>query len=310
MSNKNKEGISPGWATALVCVGLADLAVFIRHVLLGKNVTFFNPQGLISHQQHNLFMLILILLGVAAVPVILFLYYTAWRFRESNTKAVHTPNARDGKVLLFSIWAYPILFFCLFVAILWPATFKIQPHKAIANAGKPLVIQVIAMRWKWLFLYPDQDIASVNYVQLPANRPVTFALTADDAPMSSFWIPNLGGQLYAMTGMVNQLNLMPGKLGSFPGSTAEINGAGFADMKFTTNVGTQAEFDTWVDSVRQSDSSLDMPTYNKLLKPSEANSSALYGSYQNNLYDTVIMKYMGGMGDMQMKDVAGHEAQT
>lgn len=302
--------MSPGWATLLVCFGLADLTLFIRRALIGKNVTLFNPQGLISHQQHNLFMLILILLLVAAVPVILFLYFVAWKFRESNTKAVHTPNKQHSKRLVFYIWAYPILFFFVFVTILWPATFRIQPHKAIADAGQPLLIQVVALRWKWLFLYPDQGVASVNYVQLPVNRPVLFALTADDAPMSSFWIPNLCGQLYAMTGMVNQLNLMPQTIGDFPGSTAEINGAGFADMKFTTNVSSQVDFDNWVTGVRQSNNVLSSSAYSQLLKPSEANPAVLYNSYQRNLYDTVVMKYMGGMGGMNMSassEQAAHE---
>lgn len=295
MSTRNKNKLSPGWAAVLLCFGLFDLGLFIRRVLLGRNVTLFNPQGLISHDQHNLFVLIVILLLVAAMPVILFLYFVAWKFRESNTRAVHTPNPRGSKRLVFSIWAYPIIFFCLFVSILWPATFKLQPHQAIADNVQPLTIQVIAMRWKWLFLYPNQDVASVNYVELPVNRPVMFALTADDAPMSSFWIPNLGGQLYAMTGMVNRLNLMPQRLGEFPGSTAEINGAGFADMKFTANVSTESDFTNWVKGARQSNNVLNGAAYAALLKPSQGNSAVLYSHYQKDLYQSVIMKYMDGM---------------
>jgi cytochrome o ubiquinol oxidase subunit 2 len=268
----------------------------------------FNPQGLISHDQHNLFMVLLVLLIVAAVPVVLFLYYVAWKFRESNTQAVHTPDKQHSRRLVFSIWAYPILFFFIFVSILWPVTFKIQPHKAIADAGQPLVVQVIAMRWKWLFLYPDQGVASVNYVQLPIDRPVTFALTADDVSMSSFWIPNLGGQLYAMTGHVNQLNLLPDKVGTYPGSTAEINGGGFADMKFTATVGTQSDFNTWVRDVRQGNNVLDTSAYNKLLKPTEDNPPQMYSNYQRNLYDTVVMKYMAGMGHIHMTDDSGSGA--
>lgn len=307
MSERNKNRLSPGWATVLICFGLVDLALFIRHTLAGRNVTMFNPQGWMAYHQHNLFVLLLVLLLVAAVPVILFLYFVAWKFRESNTKAVHTPNARHSRRLVFSIWAYPILFFVIFVTILWPVTFKIQPHKAIADAGQPLLIQVIALRWKWVFLYPDQGVATVNYVELPQGRPVTFALTADETPMSSFWIPNLGGQLYAMTGMVNQLNLMANTIGNYPGSTAEINGAGFADMKFTASVGSQADFDNWVTGVRQSSSVLDAAAYSQLLKPSEANPPEVYGSYQRDLYDTVVMKYMGGMNMTMGTGHEGHE---
>jgi cytochrome o ubiquinol oxidase subunit 2 len=296
MSERNKKGISPGWATVLISLGLIDLGLFIRHTLLGKNVTLFNPQGLMSHDEHNLFVWIVILLLAAAVPVVIFLYFVAWKFRESNTKAVHTPNASGTKRSVFITWAYPLVFFVLFVSILWPTTFKIQPHKAIADAQEPVLIQVIALRWKWVFLYPDQGVATVNYVQVPVDRPVTFALTADDAPMSSFWIPNLGGQLYAMTGHVNQLHLMADKIGNYPGSTAEINGSGFADMTFTTSVGSQADFDNWVKGAKQDNNTLNAAAYADLLKPSEDNAPALYSSYQPNLYDTVVMKYMSGMG--------------
>jgi cytochrome o ubiquinol oxidase subunit 2 len=163
---------------------------------------------LISHDQHDLFIFITIILCLVAVPVVLFLYFVAWKFRESNTKAVHTPNAKQqGKKFVFSIWAYPILVFFLMTSILIPATYKLEPKKALNADGQPLTIQVIALRWKWVFLYPEQRVASVNSVQIPVDRPVTFELTADDAPMSAFWIPNVGGQLYAMTGHVNQLNL-------------------------------------------------------------------------------------------------------
>jgi cytochrome o ubiquinol oxidase subunit 2 len=296
MRETNKNRLSPGWATLLVCLGLVDLGLFIRHVLLGKNVTLFNPQGTMSHNEHGLFVWIAILLLVAAVPVVLFLYFVAWKFRESNTKAVHTPQAHNGKFLVFSIWAYPIMFFLIFVTILWPTTFHIQPHKAIADDKQPLTIQVIALRWKWLFLYPAQNIASVNYVQIPVDRPVAFELTADDVPMSSFWIPNLGGQLYAMTGMVNQLNLMADRIGNYPGSTAEINGAGFADMRFTATVSSQTDFDNWVKGAHQDSNTLDTTAYGNLVKPSEDNLPQMYSSYQRDLYDTVVMKYMGHEG--------------
>jgi cytochrome o ubiquinol oxidase subunit 2 len=296
MPERNKKSLSPGWATALICLGLIDLGLFIRHVMIGHNVTLFNPQGLISHDQNELFVWVVVLLVLAAVPVLLFLYFTAWKFRESNARATHTPDARHGRRFVTFIWAYPILCFFIFVSILWPTTYQLAPADTIAADARPLTIQVIALRWKWLFLYPDQGVASVNFVEIPAGRPVTFALTADDAPMTSFWIPNLGGQLYAMTGHVNNLNLLADKIGNYPGSTAEINGSGFADMKFTASVGSQADFDNWVKGTKQDNNALDTAAYAKLLKPSEADPAALYSSYQPDLYDTVVMKYMSGMG--------------
>lgn len=237
-------------------------------------------------------MLLLVLLCVAAVPVILFLYFIAWKFRETKSDVIHRPPTRDSKKLAITIWAYPILFFVIFSAILIPATHKLEPRKALA-ASDPLTIQVIALRWKWVFLYPEQKIASVNYVQLPVDRPVKFELTADDAPMSSFWIPNLGGQLYAMTGHVNPLNLLPETIGEYPGSSAEINGHGFADMTFKANVTSEQDFAGWVEATQQSGSPLDRAAYDKLLKPSEADPIKYYGGYQDGLYNSVVTKYMG-----------------
>src|SRR3989344_4177726 len=118
------------------------------------------------------------------------------------------------------------------------------------------------MRWKWLFIYPEQGIATVNFVQIPVNRPIQFELTADETPMSSFWIPNLGGQLYTMTSHVNRLNLMADTPGEYTGSSAEINGAGFAGMKFTARVGSQEDFDRFVQNVKRYPSVLNTTTYN------------------------------------------------
>jgi cytochrome o ubiquinol oxidase subunit 2 len=148
------------------------------------------------------------------------------------------------------------------------------------------------MRWKWLFIYPEQKIATVNFVQIPLNTPVQFELTADDAPMSSFWIPNLSGQLYTMTGMVNHLNIMANTPGDFPGSSAEISGAGFAGMKFTARVGSSDDFNVWAQAAKQSPNMLDGATYASLLKPSENNPIAVYTTADSGLYDTVLMKYM------------------
>jgi cytochrome o ubiquinol oxidase subunit II len=192
---------------------------------------------------------------------------------------------------------------------MWSGTHRLVPQNQIASTAKPLTIEVVAQRWKWLFIYPEQNVATVNYVQLPSGTPVTFQLTADETPMSSFWIPNLGGMLYAMTGHVNRLNLLPTTLGDYPGSSAEINGAGFAGMKFTARVSTKDDFDNWVQGVKQQTAVLDTPEYQKLLQPSENNPAASYAAVESGLYDKVLMKYMGPGHDhtAASPDHGGHE---
>jgi cytochrome o ubiquinol oxidase subunit 2 len=291
-TNKNRQG--GGWLVRLF-LGFGALALYLWHFMSGKNVAVLDSQGSIAQQQHDLLIKVVVILLIATVPVVLMLYFTAWKYRETSPKIIHHPTSKQGKPFEFFIWGFPFMFLVIFMFIMVPATHRLEPRKAIASSNKTLTIQVIAMRWKWLFLYPDQKVASVNYVKIPKDTPVEFELTADDTPMSSFWIPNLGGQLYAMTGHVNRLNLMATKDGNYRGSTAEINGAGFSSMLFTASVGSDADFTSWVQKTKQGSQLLDTAAYNKLVLPSEHNAVALYGSYQNDLYDTVTTKYMDGM---------------
>jgi len=261
-----------------------------------------NPKGAVAQGELGLMIYSTVVLLAITIPTLFFLYFFAWKYRESNTKAAYDPNKKHGKFFVFGLWAIPVAFMLVLAPVMWIGTHELAPQKSIVSNNKALTVQVIAMRWKWLFIYPEQNIATVNFVQVPVNTPVEFDLTADDSPMSSFWVPHWGGQLYAMTGMTNRLNLMPTTTGDSEGSSAEINGEGFAGMKFTARASSQQDFDSWVLGVKQSPNMLDMVEYERLLKPSENNPSALYARADADLYDTVVMKYMGSH-DHQM----GHE---
>jgi cytochrome o ubiquinol oxidase subunit II len=289
---KKRKKTSLGKTMARIILALIDLVLIIGALLYGKNVALFNPKGTIAHNQHSLMMLVAGIMLIIAIPSLTLLFYTAWKYRESNTKAVHDPDHHHGKLLDVIMWGLPIVFAVVLSTIMWGATHTLQPQKLIAAKAKPLTIQVISTRWKWIFIYPEQNIATVNFVQIPVNTPVQFELTADETPMSSFWIPNLGGQLYAMTGMVNHLNLMADTPGDYAGSSAEINGAGFAEMKFTARASSRDQFDFWVQSVKQSPV-LNNAEYERLVKPSENNPPAFYSAAPSGLYDKVLMKYMG-----------------
>lgn len=303
---KHKNRLSVSIIVLLLLVGLAGFGVFLAFLLQGNNVALLNAKGFMAGEQRSLIIFsAMVLLGVA-VPTVLFLYFIAWKYRESNQKATYKPHTHHGKGFVFTIWAIPSITMLILGFVMWPATHRLEPRKVLASPNKPITIQVISMRWKWVFLYPDQHIATVNFVQIPVDTPVTFELTADDAPMSSFWIPNLGGQLYSMTGHLNRLNLMADKVGDYPGSSAEINGAGFADMKFTARATSRADFDIWVSRVGQSNDVLDTETYEKLLKPSEKQPAIFYSAFQSGLYDTVLSKYSGAHEHHESHE-AGHE---
>ena len=274
-------------------LGLLGLALLIAVLLHGHNIALFNPQGLMADEQLRLIIFAALFPLTIAVPTVAFLYYTAWKYRETNSDATYEPEQKHGKLFNVGIWLVPAVFMMVMSGVMWTSTHRLEPQKAIAATAKPLTVQVVALRWKWLFIYPEQKIATVNFLQIPKDTPVRFELTADDAPMSAFWIPNLGGMLYAMTGHVNLLNLMSHTTGDYPGSVAEINGAGFADMRFTARVSSREDFDAWVQATHFSPEVLDAAAYTKLLSPSAGNPPAFYSEYDSSLYDKVLMKYTG-----------------
>ena len=299
---KSKPKPRPGSLARVILLAIAGLVLLYLVLMQGHNVTLFNPHGLIAHQETRLTIFSIVVLLAVAVPSVALLYFVAWKYRESNNSATHDPEMQSGALFHVAVWVIPAAFMAVLGVTVWVQTHKLVPQQPIAYAGaKPMTIEVVALRWKYLFIYPEQHIATVNFVQVPVNTPVTFELTADDTPMSGFWIPNLGGILYAMTGHVNNLNLMATTSGDYPGKTAEINGAGYAGMTFTARASSQSDFDQWVKDARlTSNPVLDNAEYQKLLQPSESNPAKLYSDYEKGLYAKVLMKYSGDMGGMNM----------
>jgi cytochrome o ubiquinol oxidase subunit 2 len=284
------------WSIALTAL----FAWFLR----GKDIRVLNPKGYIAEHEFGLIVFATIAMLAICIPTLFLFYFFAWKYRETNTKATFEPQRRSGKKFVFAAWAIPCFVMLVMGVVVWEATHRLDPKAAIASDKKPVLVQVIALRWKWLFIYPEQGIATVNYVQTPVDTPIEFDLTADDAPMSSFWVPSWGGQLYAMTGHSNQLHLMPTVAGDYQGVTAELNGKGFADMKFTARASTQADFDKWVASTKRSTKVLDKTEYQKLLQPTEKNPAAFYSSIEPDMYNTALMKYAGS------HDMSAHESKT
>lgn len=288
----------PGSLARVIILGIAALTLYYAALMHGHNIAVLNPKGLVAREQLGMTIFATVLLLSVAVPTVALLYFFAWKYRESNPKARHDPQMQGGKLFILAAWGIPAAFMATLSVPMWVTTHKYVPQQTIAANTKPMTVEVVAMRWKWLFIYPDQHIATVNFVQIPAGTPVTFDLTADDAPMSGFWIPNLGGMLYAMTGHINRLNLMGQTPGDYIGKTPEITGAGYDDMKFTARVSSRQDFDNWVAATQQTKGVLSESEYDQLLKPSIGNPEKFYSEYERGLYAKVLMKYMGDMGDM------------
>jgi cytochrome o ubiquinol oxidase subunit 2 len=228
---------------------------------------------------------------IVVIPVFVLTFGIAWKYRASNTKAKYSPDWDHNRTAETIWWLIPTAIIGVLAIITWQSSHDLDPYKALDSARKPVTVQVVALQWKWLFIYPEQGIASVNMLEFPEDTPVNFEITGD-APMNSFWIPQLGGQVYAMAGMTTKLHLMADKPGNYDGSSANLSGQGFAGMRFTAKAVTQADFDAWTTSMRRSPTALTTSEYNNLAKPSENNAVKSYVATEPDLYDRIIMKYM------------------
>lgn len=281
-------------------LGLATLALILGSVLAlllqGKNLGILAPAGEIADKQAQLFYLTVLLSLIVVVPVFILTFWFAYKYREGNKKAKYDPELAGNKWLEFVWWGIPLALITFLAFVTVSTSHSLDPFKSLNSDKEPLNIQVVALQWRWLFIYPDQKIATVNYFYIPTDKPVKFSITSD-APMNSFWIPQLGGQIYAMSGMATELNLSASKPGIYDGSSANISGKGFADMTFKVQAGSEAEFNSWVKSIKSTSSTLDQATYNQLSKPNQNTQVIYFGNAEDNIFDNAIMKYMMPMGN-------------
>ncbi len=281
-----------------VAIFAAILVAFFALLIGDNNVALLNPKGIIAAQQKSLIITLIGLMLIIVIPVLTATFFISWKYREGNPASEYTPNKVNTLTQQLTLWSFPVVIIFFMSIIMWQSTHKLDPFKPIASANKPITIQVVALQWKWLFIYPEQQIATINFVQFPEQTPINFELTAD-APMNSFWIPQLGGQMYSMPGMKTHLNLMATEQGEFAGSAAEISGSGFAGMKFVAKSSSQQDFDQWIKFVKNFNSALDMEAYEQISEPSEYDPVAYYSVAEEKLFDNVMMQFMPQESHMQ-----------
>ena len=286
------------------------LPLFGMLLLGGCNMTLLDPVGQVGIDEKNLIITATLLMLLVVVPVILMTIIFAWKYRASNKNATYAPKWSHSTKIEVVIWTVPILIIIALGVITYKSTHALDPYRPIQSDVKPVTIEVVAMDWKWLFIYPDQGIATVNKIVFPANTPVNFRITSDTV-MNSFFIPGLGGQIYAMAGMTTKLHLIANKNAELDGISANYSGAGFTGMKFKAIATSQADFDAWVSEVKASPKQLDTAEYAALTKPSQNNPVELYSSVKPNLFQTIIDKYEGMKPgkpvNHEKKEVAGTE---
>jgi len=273
-------------------IAVLGAAFAIHFILRSGKALVAHPKGVIAHGELNLITTNILLMLIVVVPTFILLFVIAWKYRAKNSKAKYDPEHSYGILGQLMLWAIPAVIIAVMIGVTWKATHKLDPYRPLESEVEPLKIQVVALDWKWLFIYPEQGIASVNFIQFPERTPIHFILSADGTPMNSFWLPQLSGQIYCMTGMVTPLHIMADESGEYTGRAAEINGPGFADMTFVAKSTSQSDFDDWVEQVKQSPLQLTDPTYSELAERSQNNPIALYSYVEEDLFSKIVIKNM------------------
>lgn len=291
MRNDKKRFLKRGVQILVSCfVAFAIIAALV-FVTQGREIPVLDPHGTIADQQRVL-ILITVGLGVfVVVPVFILLFAILWKYRAGNTKAKYEPELEGNKGLEVLWWGIPCLIILVLAVITYVSTHALDPYKKLESDKTPVKVQVISLNWNWLFLYPDSGTATLNYMNIPENTPINLELTSD-AVMNSFWVPALAGQVYTMNGMQTKLHIMADKTGTYNGSTANISGEGYADMRFKVNAMSEAAFKTWISKAGTSSNMLTAESYAELAKSDESQPETTYKLMAPSLFDDVIMKYM------------------
>ena len=264
-------------------------------LLSGCQTVLMSPSGDMAVQQRDIILISLVLMLLIVVPVIGLTLFFAWRYRASNQKATYKPDWDHSTVLELLIWSAPLLIIIALGALTWVSTHKLDPFRPLEriSAGreipagvKPLEVDVVALDWKWLFIYPEQGIATVNELAAPVDRPIQFKITASTV-MNSFFIPSLAGQIYAMPGMETKLHAVINKPGTYEGISANYSGAGFSGMHFKFLGLSEGEFEQWVAKAKDG-GALTRESYLALEKPSENEPVRRYASVAPDLYPAIV----------------------
>ena len=246
-----------------------------------------DPQGPIASAEQLLLLNSTAIMLVVVLPVILATLGFAWWYRSSNARASRSLDESFEGRAEFVVWSIPALIVILLGGVIWIGSHQLDPRAPIPANAEPLQVEVVALDWKWLFIYPEQGVATVNQLVIPAGTPVHFRLTSATV-MNSFFVPQLGSQIYTMGGMTTHLNLLAYEPGEYPGFSANFSGDGFAEMRFIAKAVPAGDFNAWVAKARGTGSALDDASYAVLAKPSIAVPPGTYRSVAPNMFERII----------------------
>ena len=264
-------------------------ALVMPLTLEGCRTAVLSPAGPIGAANRTILLDALVIMLAIVVRTILAILAFAWWFRDSNKHARRQPNfTYSGRVELI-VWSIPALVVFFLGGIAWIGSQLLDPARPIASRVKPLEIQVVSLDWKWLFIYPEQGVASMNYLVAPAGVPLHFRITSASV-FNVFFVPRLGSEIYSMYGMTTQLNLQADRPGVYPGLSAQFSGDGFSDMAFDLRAVTADEFSAWATATSASGPVLNEAGYRDLLKQSQNVKPYTYRSVEPGLFDAIVMQ--------------------
>jgi cytochrome o ubiquinol oxidase subunit 2 len=265
-------------------------------LLLASCQGVLDPQGPIAAAERLLLINSTAIMLVVVVPVIVATVAFAWWYRASNTHATRSlDESYEGRVE-FVVWSIPALTVILLGGVIWIGSHELDPRTPIPAKTDPLRVDVVALDWKWLFNYPDHGVAAVNQLVIPVETPVEFRLTSATV-MNSFFVPQLGSQIYAMGGMITHLHLLADNPGEYPGFSAMFSGDGFSDMRFIAKAVPPGDFNAWLEQARDTGSALDDAGYAELAKPSKAVPATTYRSVEPKLFERILDQTTTGSGN-------------
>ncbi|MEM7521965.1 MAG: ubiquinol oxidase subunit II [Pseudomonadota bacterium] len=292
-------------------------AVLALCVVSGCQLVVMNPAGDVASQQADLIVYATVLMCIVIVPVILLTLFFAFHYRERNEEARYEPDWDHSISLEIVIWSVPLAIIICLAGLTWVATHRLNPYddltrisetQAVPEGVTPLQIQAVALDWKWMFIYPEYGVATINEVAVEVDRPVEWHLTSSTV-MNAFYIPDMSGMIYAMAGMQTEMNNVINAAGEFEGFASHYSGAGFSDMRFTVQAGDRADFDTWIENVRAEGGLLDRAAFLEADQPSVAHPVTYYGSVEDGLWNRILNQCVGDdqlcMDDMMMVDALG-----
>ena len=266
-------------------------ALFVTVLLCScDNLLLLSPKGPIAHSERFVLLTAVALMLVVVIPVMIMVLWFPGKYRATNPRATYMPGWSRSRRIELVVWLVPAVIITLLSILVWRTTYSLDPHRPIDAGVAPVRIDVVSLDWKWLFIYPDQKIATVNDLVFPAGVPLSFRLTSASV-MTSFFIPQLGSQIYAMAGMQTRLHLLADAPGTFRGQNQQFSGDGYADMHFKARAVSKTQFVDWVGQVRQSADRLDSSRYAQLARPGADHRVIHFSAVKTGLFDDILRAF-------------------